>query len=238
MSSHLTYLITGANRRIGKGFTASLLQRPSTTVIATAAGSKVIIVKLDSQAESDAANAVLQLQEEYGITSLDVVIANAGIAHSGNRIAENSTEAIRDHFNTNTIGPVLLFQAVQPLLKASKSGSPIFIAISTLIGSIGGQESLAGFPAKFSPYGASKAASNWFIRRIHFDEPWLTSFVFHPGLVLTDMASTVSGPGVNPVTLGAITVDVSVNGMLKTMESASREISGTLQNYDGATLPW
>ncbi|KAJ4304918.1 hypothetical protein N0V90_000446 [Kalmusia sp. IMI 367209] len=254
MSSNTAYLITGANRGIGKGFTTSLLQRPNTTVIAAvrdvaksapalnilpkAAGSKLIIVKLDSQSESDAKNAVSELKEEHGINSLEFVIANAGISHSGAPVAENSSDALRDHFNTNTIGPVLLFQAVKPLLQASKSGSPVFLAISTVIGSMGAQEALAGFPAKFSPYGASKAALNWLIRRIHLEEPWLTAYVTHPGLVLTDMASSVADSGVDPVALGAITVEVSVNGMLKTIDYASRETSGTFQNYDGTTLPW
>jgi norsolorinic acid ketoreductase len=253
MSSQ-TYFITGANRGIGKGFTSTLLQRPHTTVVAAvrdvakstpilnslpkAADSKLIVVKLDSQVESDAADAVLQLQKDHGITSLDVVIANAGIAHSGSTIAENSAEAVREHFNVNTIGPILLFQAVKPLLKESKNGNPIFFAISTLIGSIGGQDALAGFPAQFSPYGASKAALNWVIRRIHFEESWLTAFVFHPGLVLTDMAASFASAGTDPVSLGAITVEVSVDGMLKVVDSASREISGTFRNYDGTTLPW
>lgn len=252
--SGITYLITGANRGIGKGLTTSLLQRPNTTVIAAVrdvakstpvleslpkgADSKLVIVKIDSQIESDPRTAVAELQSKHEISSLDVVIANAGIAHSGTPIADNTSEALRDHFNTNTIGPVLLFQAVKPLLQASKSGKPIFLAISTLIGSMGAQDMLAGLPAQFSPYGASKAALNWVVRRIHLEESWLTAYVTHPGLVLTDMAASMAVEGVDPVDLGAITVDVSVAGMLKTLDSASGDISGTFQNYDGTTLPW
>ncbi|KAI1451365.1 short-chain dehydrogenase [Annulohypoxylon moriforme] len=254
MSSNLIYLITGANRGIGKGLTESLLSRPSTTVIAAvrdlekstpilnaipkATGSKLILVKLDSQIESDAAEAVSQLQNDHGISSVDVVIANAGISYSGGPVVKTTIEALRDHFNTNSIGPVVLFQAFRPLLKASKGGNPLFIALSSIIGSIGAQESLAVLPPIFSPYGASKTALNWLIRRIHFEEPWLTSFVFHPGLVLTEMSVSIGGPNVNPVDLGAITVDVSVGGMLKTIDSATREISGTFQVYDGGVLPW
>lgn len=250
----VTYLITGANRGIGRGLTTSLLQRPNTTVVAAVrdvanstpvlealpkgADSKLVIVKIDSQVESDPRTAVAELQSKHGISSLDVVIANAGISHSGALIAENSSEALRDHFNTNTIGPVLLFQAVKPLLQASKSGKPVFLAISTLLGSIGAQDLVAGFPAKFSPYGASKAALNWIVKRIHMEESWLITYVTHPGLVLTDMAANLAGAGIDPVAIGAITVDVSVAGVLKTLDSASRDISGTFQNYDGTTLPW
>ncbi|KAL3418675.1 short-chain dehydrogenase [Phlyctema vagabunda] len=256
MTQALTYLITGASRGIGRGFVFALLQKPSTTVIAAvrdpskassksladlpkAAGSKLIIVKIDSVENSDASNAVRQLQEDHDIKHLDVVIANAGIAHSGKPVIANSTDVVLEHFSINAIGPLILFQATAGLLKASKSGRPTFIAISTLIGSISSMELLAQFPSTMSPYGASKAALNWFVRRIHFEEPWLTSFVFHPGLVQTDMASrTIEGTSLKLEDLGAITVEESVTGMIKTIESASREISGTFQNYDGTVVPW
>lgn len=254
MTSNKTYLITGANRGIGKGLTTSLLQRPSTTVIAavrdiekstagltalpTGAGSKLIVVNIDSQSESDAVKVISELQEKHGITSLDVVIANAGISYSNSPVMKNSPEVFRDHINTNTIGPILLFQATAPLLKVSKN-APVFLAISTIIGSIGGQDLLAALPPQMSPYGASKTALNWVVKRIHIEEPWLTAYVTHPGLVLTDMTSALTaGQDIDLQDLGAITVDVSVTGILKTLDSASRDISGTFQNYDGSVLPW
>jgi norsolorinic acid ketoreductase len=253
MSSTLTYLITGANRGIGKGLASSLLQRPNITVIAAvrdvaksisaldslpkASGSKLIIVKLDSSSEADPKNAAVQLQTEHGITSLDVVIANAGIAHSGATIANTSFDALRDHFAINTIGPILLFQAVKPLLQASKSGNPKFLAISMAIGSIGAQTAFASFPQTLSPYGASKAALNWAVARIHFEESWATAYVTHPGLVLTEMASGM-GSVEQLKAFGSITVEESVKGVLSTLDKADRSISGTFQNYDGTTLPW
>jgi norsolorinic acid ketoreductase len=249
----LTYLITGANRGIGKGFTSTLLQRPNTTVIAAvrdvekstatldalpkASGSKLIIVKLDSSVEADAKNAVAHLKSEHNISALDIVIANAGIAHSGTTIINTSVSALHDHFAVNTVAPILLFQAFSPLLRAAPSGNPIFLAISTAIGSIGIQAGLSSFPQVFSPYGASKAALNWAVARIHFEEEWLTAYVTHPGLVMTDMGSGF-GDEEALKAVGAITVEESVKGVLGTLEKATREISGTFQNYDGSTLPW
>ncbi|CAG9945078.1 unnamed protein product [Clonostachys rosea f. rosea IK726] len=255
MSQNKIYLITGANRGIGRGLTASLLQRPSTTVVAAVRDpakakealeslprgqdSKIIVIKLDSGVDSDASVAVSRLQKDFGISALDVVIANAGIANDGNTVLNTSPESIRDHFNVNTIAPISLLQATQPLLKKAQSGNPIFVAMSTAISSIGFQEKLAHFPPRFSPYGASKSALNWLIRRVHIEEPWLTAFVFHPGLVLTDMGTGLVNAAKDPSKTGAITVDVSVNGILKTLDSASREISGTFQNYDGSfQFPW
>ncbi|KAF9691381.1 hypothetical protein EKO04_010689 [Ascochyta lentis] len=253
-TGNLTYLITGANRGIGKGLTSSLLLRPNTTVIAgvrdvasstpilsslpTGAGSKLIVVKLDSASESSATSAVSELTTKHSITSIDVVIANAGTAHSGASVATVSVSALQDHFNVNTVGPVLLFQAVAPLLKASATGAPKFLAISTLIGSIAAQDQLPP-TGGFAPYGSSKVALNWLVKRLHIEEQWLTAYVSHPGLVLTDMARSFVGSDENAKAMGGITVEESVAGLLKTLDAATRESTGgVFKSYDGTGLPW
>lgn len=256
MSAPSTILITGGNRGIGQGFVKTFLTRPSTTVIVgvrdpvhatskalqnlpKADGTQLITVKLDSTVSSDASAAVEKLQKEHSISSLDIVIANAGIAIDGGPVRKTTPENIDKHFQVNAVGPVTLFQATADLLQASKTGNPIFLAISTCVSSIGSMEALVGFPVTQSPYGGSKAALNWFIRRLHFEEPWLTSFVFHPGLVETDMGtSVVEGSSLKLSDLGAIGVNTSVTLMVKTIDAATKDISGTFQNYDGTTLPW
>ncbi|OLN93276.1 Norsolorinic acid ketoreductase 2 [Colletotrichum chlorophyti] len=252
MSAPETYLITGANRGIGRGFVQRILQKPSITVIAAVRDpshptsksladlpkgpdTKLIVVKLDSTVETDAEAAVSQLREQ-GITSLDIVIANAGIAQDGASVRNTSVANTQKHFNVNVIGPLTLFQATADLLKGSKTGSPKFVAISTIIGSIGSQEILSNFPKSSSPYGASKAALNWFIRLLSFEEPWLTSWVFHPGLVETDLTS---GGSMDLKALGAISVETSVADMIKTTWSIEpKDLSGTFRNHDGTILPW
>lgn len=254
MASHTVYLITGGNRGIGRGFIRQLLQEPSTTVIAAVrdpshptsksladlpkgTDTKLIVVKLDSAVETDAADAVAEIRE-LGVTSLDVVIANAGIAQGGTSVRSTSVANTQKHFNVNAIGPLTLFQATADLLQASKTGSPKFIAVSTIIGSIGSQDILANFPKTFSPYGASKAALNWFIRLLSFEEPWLTSWVFHPGLVETDLTSG-GGTKMNMKALGAISVETSVKDMLKAVWSIEpKDLSGTFRNHDGTIIPW
>ncbi|KAH6880820.1 hypothetical protein B0T10DRAFT_411805 [Thelonectria olida] len=256
MSAPSTILVTGGNRGIGLGFVKTFLARPNTVVIAAvrdpkhatskalldlpkADGAQLVTVKVDSTIPEDAISAVAELQKEHGINSLDIVIANAGISIGGSTVRKTAVDNINKHFRVNAIGPIALFQATADLLQASKTGNPIFIAISTLIGSLGSMEALAGFPPTQSPYGGSKTALNWFIRRLHFEEPWLTSFVFHPGLVETDLAtSAVAGTSLKLSDLGAITVDTSVAAMVKTVDTAGREISGTFQNYDGTQVPW
>ncbi|KAJ3547405.1 hypothetical protein NM208_g1532 [Fusarium decemcellulare] len=256
MGSPTIILITGANRGIGQGFAKTFLARPSTTLIAAVRdpehstskaledlpkgpGTQLITVQLDSSKPDTTAAVIKNLEADHDIVSLDLVIANAGIALDGSSVRETSLDNINKHHLVNTVAPVALFQATADLLRASKTENATFVAISTLIGSIGAMEGLAGFPNTHSPYGGSKAELNWFIRRLHFEEPWLTSFVFHPGLVETDLAAgATKGTGVKLSDLGAISVETSVAAMVKTIDKASREIGGTFQNYDGTTLPW
>ncbi|KAH7127910.1 aflatoxin biosynthesis ketoreductase nor-1 [Dactylonectria estremocensis] len=252
MSAPSSYLITGANRGIGKGFVQRILQKPSTTVVAAVRDpshptskaladlpkgpdTKLIIVKLDAAVETDAARAVAQLREQ-GVTYLDIVIANAGIAQGGTSVRKTSVSNALKHFSVNAIGPLILFQATADLLKASKIDSPRFVAISSFIGSIGSQEIFSNFPETSSPYGASKSALNWFIRLLSFEEPWLTSFVIHPGLVETDLTA---GSGMDMEALGGISVETSVANMIKsTFEIEPKELSGTFRNNDGTIIPW
>ncbi|KAL2689149.1 hypothetical protein Neosp_003201 [[Neocosmospora] mangrovei] len=253
MASNFTYLITGANRGLGEGFVASLLKRPNVNVVAAARdpaaagialddlpkgkGSRLIIVRLDSKLDTDPSEVALRLQKDFGITSIDVVIANAGVYYAAKRTLDNDLSAFRDHFNINTTGVVALLQGLAPLLKASETGNPKFVALSSTLGSHSAQEGLAGLT--IGPYGASKAALNWIIQKVHFEEPWLTTFVVNPGYVMTDMViPSTAELSLDPAAMDTISVEVSVEGILLRIDSATREIGGTFQNYDGTALPW
>ena len=187
-----TYLITGANRGIGLGLTTALLKRPDTTVIAAvrnpssatslsqvpaASGSKVIVVKIDSQALEDPANAIAELQSKHGITKLDTVIANAGISSIYEPAATTPIAETQQHVEVNFIGPLVLFQAVLPLLE--KGTNPKFVGISTGIASIADMAKWAPIPV--TAYGASKAALNYFLRKAHFENEKLTIYALSPG---------------------------------------------------------
>lgn len=254
MSEQSTYLVTGAGRGIGLGLAEAILQKPGVTLIAAvrdvakatsalevipkAEGSSLIIVKIDSQNDSDPAAAAKQLGEEHGITSIDVIIANAGIAHSGAPVSKASPDALREHHNVNSVAPIILFQAFLPLLKASKN--PVFIPISTSVASVALLEHLTKiFPPVLAPYGASKAALNYLVTRLHFEETWLTTFVVHPGLVVTEMGSGLISTSEDAASLGAIDVPTSAAGLFKLASEATREkYGGSFRNWDGTTVPW
>ena len=144
----------------------------------TAPGSKVILVEIESTSETDPKDVVASLDTEHGITKIDVIIASSGIANYYGPIVSTPVAEIREHLQVNTVGPIILFQAMLPLLKAS--AGPKFIVISSIIGSIA---SLKELPVPAGAYGVSKAAINYLVRKIHFEHPEVVAFPIHPGFV-------------------------------------------------------
>lgn len=182
---------------IGRGLAQSFLLRPSTTVIAAVRDptdsvsaslhklssshmNKLILVKIDVRSETDAPKAVDILKSQYGIVTLDMVISNSGIAKHIGVALDTPPKELRDHFDINTVSYLVLFRATWPLLMAATS-EPKFIVISSSIGSIGAIERE---PIPILAYGSSKAATNFLVRKLHFEHEKLICFSIHPGYVL------------------------------------------------------
>lgn len=142
-----------------------------------ASGSKVILVKVESTSETDAKDAISTLSS-HNISHIDIVIANAGIFRTDafHKVSEMKTSDLLEHVDVNVAGVVRLFQATLPLL--DKADKPIFMPVSSIVGSLGEMEHL---PYTLTSYGASKAALNLVVRRIHFEQPELIAFPVHPG---------------------------------------------------------
>ncbi|KAK3177236.1 hypothetical protein OEA41_008565 [Lepraria neglecta] len=131
---------------VGHGLKAAYLARPNSTVIEAVRdpehttskalstflkgpSSTLIVVKIDSASEPDIAAAIEQLQSAHKITALDVVIANTGICTELPTVAQVKFASIQEHILVNAFGPLVLFQAVLPLLQ--KAQSPKFVAVSS-----------------------------------------------------------------------------------------------------------
>ncbi|TGJ82708.1 hypothetical protein E0Z10_g6050 [Xylaria hypoxylon] len=141
-----------------------------------------IPVKIANDSETDAAAAVEAIKAA-GVSSLDVVIANPGIAGKFSRLEDIAMNDFKEFAEVNTYSVMRLFIAVHPLLKAAtdKNGpcSPKFIAISTVASRINKLEE--NVPFLLGSYGASKAAVNYIIRRAHIENDWLQAFLLEPG---------------------------------------------------------
>ena len=75
----------------------------------------------------------------------------------------------------NSVGPLVLFQAVWPLLKTSPA--PKFVPVTSMVGSV---EVGSLFDIDNIPYGTSKAALNWITRKLHHDFPELSEYCAFP----------------------------------------------------------
>ena len=162
-------------------------------------GSKLVIVTLDSRSQDpeaypdgpdpasspsdDASAAMATIQNPpHNISRIDVVIANAAVAHSFAPVASMRLADLLDHVAVNVWAPVRLFQAALPLLR--RSTAPKFVVVSSGAGSLGFMDRLIAIhQGPLAAYGASKAMVNFLVRRIHFEEPELTAFAITPGFV-------------------------------------------------------
>ncbi|KAH6967595.1 hypothetical protein BKA56DRAFT_559318 [Ilyonectria sp. MPI-CAGE-AT-0026] len=244
-----TILITGANRGIGKSILKHYVAIPSINVVAAvrdpnhesvnelrnlplASGSRLVVVKIDSGSPTSAEEAVKELRDQHDVTQLDTVIANAGIGKNWELIAQTPIREVEDHFKINSVGPFALYLAVRDLLL--KSPKPKFVVLSTELGSIG---LLSDRPIKDVAYGMSKAAINFFVAKLHQEEPKLVAFPIHPGWVKTPLGNSIAltlGMQEAPTTEGQ-----SAAGIFEQIEKATREgTSGRFITYEGVDIPW
>lgn len=196
-------------------------------------GSKIILVKIDSTSATDASEAVQELKSKHNISKVDVLISNAGLMDPTDigPTLNASIDSVRKHFEINTLGPLVLIQAFFPLLEASSD--PKFLVVTSAIGSI---KLLEDYPVPFFTYGISKSAANYLVRKLHFENPKLTSMAFNPGWVQTDMG-TGAAKGVGMVE-APVTLEDSVRGLVTQFDAASREKSGTFTSQEGESIPW
>ena len=223
MTSH-TYLITGANRGLGKGFIQRLLLRPDTTIIAAtrnpegastvsllslpkAAGSRIVLVKIDSHVDEDPVRVAVELQSQHGIFHIDTVIACAGIYNHTGPASTGPLEELKEQIQVNAVAPFNLFRAVRPLLE--RSLHPKFVAISTTLASM---SDMNQWPMQSAAYGSSKAMLNYLMIKVHHENDRLVAFVLNPGWVQTDMGN--AGARAAGLSQAPISVEQSVNGML------------------------
>jgi len=246
MSSKIVYFISGANRGIGYGLVSALATRPNTIVFAGARdpAAKMLTdlaakhpnvhpVKLTSADKADNEAAIAQIEKIAG--QLDIVIANAGIADHFGPLATTPLSAFRDHFEVNTLGPVVLFQAAHKLLLASPTGAPVFAVISSIIGSLG-----RFVYAAITPYEMSKAAANFLVKTLDAEHPALVAMAIEPGWVATEMGNVGVEENGFGLSEAPVTIADSVAGIMSRIDGATKaKSSGKFWNFKVAQgNPW
>ncbi|RAH65496.1 NAD(P)-binding protein [Aspergillus aculeatinus CBS 121060] len=247
-----TVLITGANRGLGQGLLKLFLQKPNHVLrnpnhptaqalptLPRDPTTHLIITPYDASLDSSAQTAVQNLTRAHGITHLDIVVANAGIAKSYPLVKDVQLPEIREHVKTNVLSVVALYQATRELLEKSTSTStststskPVFAIMGSGAGALGRQP-----PVPSAMYGASKAMVNWYGVRINAEDAWLNAFVLDPGWVQTDMGNAAAqGWGMEAA---PTSVEESVGGMLEVLTTGTKErVGGKVVLYTGEVQEW
>lgn len=228
-------LVTGANRGLGLEFTRQLLARGTRVIaacrhpgralklteLAAAHPGRLSVLPLDLNKE----RSISGLAHETGMLTdaLDALINNAGVLVSGERYGELAAHTFADTFATNVIGPLLLTQALTPLL-AHGAASRV-INLSSDLGS------LADTRALHSPsYAVSKAALNM-VTRLTAAELGARGIIvvsMNPGWVKTDMGGAHA----------PLEVQAAVAAMLGVIDALHLDDAGRFLDYTGADVPW
>lgn len=228
-------LVTGANRGLGLEFVRQLLARGDRVLAACRQPGKALALTGLAAAHPGHLHILpLDLDNERSITglarevgaladALDALINNAGVLVSGERYGSISAQSLADSFASNVIGPMLLCQALSPLLQ-----NVINAKVMNVSSRLGSLAATTGFSTP--SYAISKAALNMATRQLaaSLAPRGVTVFCVCPGWVSTDMG------GANATS----TAQDAVAGLLRVFDAATPADAGRFINVDGAPIPW
>jgi len=231
-----TSVVTGANRGLGLELVRQLLDRGDhvvatcrepghATALNALAGEhpgRLHVLPLDvAEARSRAAFAgELPLVLGKG-GRIDLLVNNAGVLHSGERFGQLGEAHLEHSFRVNAVGPLLLVQALEPLLA---DGGRV-ANLSSQLGSIAGCTRF-GTPS----YNISKAAQNMATVLLShaLAGRGIVVVALHPGWVQTDMGGEQATES----------PDESAAGLLGVIDRLGTGDSGRFLDWRGQALPW
>lgn len=213
------------------GLTKQFLERTNACVIATARNpdesselqelkrnfdeNRLIVAPLDVQ-KPDQFSALKDFLSQRGMNSIDILIGNAGISnatHPHNPFLECTPDDMREVYETNVIGNMLLLQTFHEFLV--RGGPKIAAIMSSSLGSYtNAAEKAEGTTVA---YRCSKAALNM-LSILYASEPsardaGVKLVILHPGWVKTDMGQTGGQQA-------KIDIEESTDGILDILERA------------------
>lgn len=227
-------LVTGASRGLGLEFVRQFLAGGDAVVatcrqpdaadalaaLAAAHPGRLEVRALDVDAAASRAALHDALAAGGG---LDLLVNNAGVLTRDERLGALDPAAFRQAFETNALAPLLLTEALLPLLRAGRSPTVAFL--SSQLGSIARTDSF------YTPsYAMAKAALNMagalLARPLH--EAGIASVLLHPGWVRTAMG----GPQ------APLEAPEAVAGMRAVIDALPRDGVARFLDYRGDPLPW
>lgn len=239
-------LITGANKGIGLETARQLAKKGVTIILGVrnekngneaitqlkAEGIEAEFLQLDVDIASQVQQAFEFINNKYG--KLDILVNNAGIQVEADNWGTNTADtisesALRQTFNTNFIGVVLLTNTLLPLLKKSNAGR--IVNLSSILGSLTLHSDPKSpiYSSKLFAYDASKTALNAYT--VHLAAALANTKIkvnsAHPGWVKTDLGSDAAPMNV-------------IEGAKTSVELALLGENGPTGKYIhlGQELPW
>ena len=152
-------------------------------------------------------------------SKIDILINNAAVRGEKGNPGIPDPNVIRETFNINAIGPVMLIKYLADSLHGTK-----------IINITSGMGSISRTTSGDLSYRMSKAALNMAGRNLHIEMKEHNTIIvqIHPGWVRTDMG------GMN----AAISTEESAKGIINSIENLSPNQSGTFFDYKGDQIPW
>lgn len=233
-----TSVIVGANRGIGLELARGLVARgdrviatardvEAATALAEVGTSAVLALDIADDASIAAfAGALGELTDH-----VDLLVNNAGlnagsVGHDGPAgVLEMGRSTLLAVTDVNAVGPMLVTQALEPMLAAAADGAWI-VNISSQLGSM----EIGLKMGRDVAYNVSKAALNMVTvcTARELVDRGIRSVAFHPGWVRTDMG----GPS------AALSPEESAAGILAKVDALSPDDNGGFFRWDGSPHPW
>ena len=214
-----TVLVIGASRGIGLEFVRQY-REAGDRVIATARDD----AGLERLRELGAEPLRVDVAEPASVSGLawsldgielDVALYVAGVIERGDAKAPPTREAFDRVMHANVLGAM---QAMPQVLPGVEAAGGVFGVVSSAMSQIG---AVAASNAWL--YRVSKAALNMAVASARHSYPKATCVALDPGWVQTDMGGQAA----------PVTVEDSVNGLRRALQSLTREDNGRLIHHDG-----
>uniref|UniRef100_A0A671MCJ1 Uncharacterized protein n=1 Tax=Sinocyclocheilus anshuiensis TaxID=1608454 RepID=A0A671MCJ1_9TELE len=247
-------LITGANRGLGLETVKQFLEDSSQKrhIFATCRDpdgpksealrelakkhpSVITIIRLDADDPSSVKESAKKVGSLLGNNGLNLLVNNAAIVANGT-IQTSSVEDMKNTFNTNVIGPLLVIKEYLPYLQAAAKASRIpgmssnkaaVINISTLGGSMTRMPSMSpNSQCCLTALAGFNMLTVLAAEELKADE--ILCMALHPGWVKTELGGAKA----------PLEPKESVEGMLHVIGSLNEKQHGGFLDYTGETMPW
>jgi len=229
-------VVTGAGRGIGLGIAKKLIadghevwgtarSPEKATELKDAGAAGVLTLDIGDTGSIEAFGLDLAVH----VDSIDTLINNAGMTSVDLGVdrraqgpLQTTKEVVMRQIEVNAVGPMLVTQAVRPLLGNGRR--PMVLNVSSQLGSM-----VVGAQMPFDVgYNSSKSVMNMVTVMSATADPDVGYVAIHPGWVQSDMG----GPK------AAISVEESADGIVSTLNGLTQDDSGRFVKIDGTDHAW